>query len=43
MKKKAKETKAPAGKKKSVNVDVARKEMEERAAKAKTKKVHEDL
>ena len=44
MKKKAKETKATTGgKKKGVNVDVAKKELEERAAKAKAKKVHEDL
>lgn len=44
MKKKAKETKQTTGnKKKGVNIDVAKKELEERAAKAKAKKVHEDL
>lgn len=43
MKKKAKESKQPAKKKNVPTIDVAKREAEERAAKAKSKKVHEDL
>lgn len=44
MKKKAKEGAAKAAPtKKKVNVGAAKKEIEERAAKGKGKKVHEDL
>lgn len=43
MKKKAKESKQPAKKKAVPTIDVAKREVQERAAKAKSKKVHEDL